>query len=274
MTENLCCLLKPDNIMFNVSHKRLLGLYLHYLYSMRRNPARIIEIMIWPGIEVVLFAILASSQLYQSQEGARVTLNILTGIVYWNCTARIIQETTAQFIDDFTSKNIQNLLLTPINLTELIMGITAASLTKILISLSVLFFAISFIYPSFLLAIGPHVFQWVILLEMVGVSLSLYAIAAICIFGERIGFIGWLLSTILQIFSLVFYERTALPPILQRVSYAAPSSYVFESIRSFPIQHQSLDLALWLIVGYIIVGAVCVSLAFHIAKRFGTFIKI
>ncbi len=260
--------------MFNFSPKRLLGLYLHYLYSMRRNPARIIEILIWPGIEVVLFAILASSQLDQSQVGATITLNILTGIVYWNCTARIIQETTAQFIDDFASKNIQSLLITPISLTELITGITAASLTKIIISLTVLGLILVLIYPSFVLTFGPQVFLWIILLELVGISLSLYAIAAICLFGERVGFIGWLLSTVLQIFSLVFYERTALPPVLQHISYAVPSSYVFESIRSYPAQYLSLDKAVWLIAGYTIAGAISVSLAFRVAKRFGTFTKI
>lgn len=275
MTENPFRLLGRGNIMYNFSLKRLSGLYLHYLYSMRRNPARIIEILIWPGIEVVLFAILASSQLDQSQEGARVTLNILTGIVYWNCTARVIQETTAQFIDDFTSKNIQSLLITPISLAELIVGITAASLTKIIISLTMLGLILAFIYPSFMLAAGPQIFLWVILLELVGVSLSLFAIAAICLFGERIGFVGWLLSTVLQIFSLVFYERSALPPVLQHISYAVPSSYIFESIRSYPaVPYLSLDWAAWLIVGYTIAGAISVSLAFRVAKHFGTFTKI
>ncbi len=278
MTENPFPRPGSKPIMHKFSLTRIVGLYLHYLYSMRRNPARIIEILIWPGIEVVLFAVLASSQHGKAPDSAGITLSILTGIVFWNCTARIIQETTAQFTDDFTSKNIQSLLITPIRLGELLVGITAASISKIILSLSALSILLRLIYPSFFDTFGPHVFLWVFQLELLGVALSYVSIAAVCMFGERVGFIGWMISTILQIFSLVFYERTALPPVLHEISYAVPSSYVFEAIRSYapgaPLFSQSQMLALLLSCGYAAVGIYFVTVAFRVAKHLGTFAKI
>lgn len=264
--------------MHKYSLTRIIGLYLHYLYSMRRNPARIIEILVWPGIEVVLFAVLASSRHAGGGEAANITMNILTGIVFWNCTARVIQETTAQFTDDFTSKNIQSLLITPVRLGEILIGVTAASLTKIVMSLSMLAALLLLVYPSFFISFGPHVFLWVFELELVGVALSYICIAAVCVFGERAGFVGWMVSTILQIFSLVFYERAALPPILGLFSYTVPSSYVFEAIRSYApgssVFSESLMLSLALSVAYAFVGTIIVSLAFRLAKHLGTFAKI
>ena len=264
--------------MHKFSLTRIAGLYLHYLYSVRRNPARIIEILVWPGIEVVLFAVLASSQHGKAPDSAGITLSILTGIVFWNCTARIIQETTAQLTDDFTSKNIQSLLITPIRLSELLIGITAASISKIILSLSALAIILNLIHPTFFDTFGPHVFLWVFQLELVGVALSYISIAAVCIFGERVGFIGWMISTVLQIFSLVFYERAALPPVLNLLSYAVPSSYIFEAIRSYIpgalLFSQPQVLALLLSVGYAALGIFFVSVAFRLAKHLGTFAKI
>lgn len=264
--------------MHNHSFARTLGLYLHYLHSMKRNPARIIEILVWPSIEVILFSVLASSQHGEGGGAASITLNILTGIVFWNCTARIIQETTAQFADDFTSKNIQSLLITPIRISELLISITAASISKIILSLTTLALILGLIYPSFFNTVGPHVFLWVLQLELVGVALSYISIAAICLFGERVGFIGWMISTILQIFSLVFYERTALPPVLETLSYAVPSSYIFVAIRSYTPQStvfsEAQAAAFGLSVIYTILGAVLVNIAFVWAKRLGTFAKL
>lgn len=264
--------------MHNYSLTRTLGLYLHYLHSMKRNPARIIEILVWPGIEVVLFSILASSQRGDLGDAARITLNILTGIVFWNCTARVIQETTAQFTDDFTSKNIQSLLITPIQTNELLVGITAASISKIVLSLTTLALVLNLIYPPFFHTIGPHVFLWVLQLELMGVALSYISVAVICLFGERVGFIGWLISAVLQIFSLVFYERSALPPILKTISYAVPSSYIFESIRTHTPHtaffSETQLIALSLNVIYVVFGALLANVAFMWAKRLGTFAKI
>lgn len=278
MTENPSAARGPNLTMHNYSLTRTLGLYLHYLRSMKRNPARIIEILVWPGIEVVLFSVLASSQHGGSGDAARVTLNILTGIVFWNCTARIIQETTAQFTDDFTSKNIQSLLITPIRTSELLVSITAASISKIVLSLTMLALMLGLIYPSFFNTVGPHVFLWVLQLELVGVALSYISIAAICLFGERVGFIGWMISTVLQIFSLVFYERSALPPVLETLSYAVPSSYIFETIRSYTPQSAIFSeaqlIAFGLSVAYTVLGALLVNTAFIWAKRLGTFAKI
>ncbi len=264
--------------MHKFSLTRIAGLYVHYLNSMRRNPARIIEILVWPGIEVVLFAVLASSQHGKAPDSASITLSILTGIVFWNCTARVIQETTAQFTDDFTSKNIQSLLITPIRLSELLIGITAASISKIILSLSALSVLLSLIYPSFFDTFGPHVFLWVLQLELVGVALSYVSIAAVSIFGERVGFMGWMISTVLQIFSLVFYERAALPPALRAISYAVPSSYIFEAIRSYapgtPVFSQPQAVTLFLSIGYAAAGIFFVAMAFRLAKHLGTFAKI
>lgn len=263
--------------MHNGSIRRIRGLYLHYLYSMRRNPARVIEMFVWPAFEIMLFGFLAANGKNMPAEAAVIGVTILTGVVYWNCTARVIQEAVAQFTDDFISKNIQGILVAPISVGELLIGITAASLTKIAISLTVLGGVLALIYPSFFSSLGAHALLWVFQLELVGVAFSYVALSAVFLFGERVSFSGWIISTVLQIFSLVFYERSALPGLLYTVSYAAPSSYIFESIRAYqygsPLVTNNQTTALALSVAYMMIGFGLVTISYNWARKIGTIIK-
>ena len=270
----------PDkySTMNRNSARRILGLYLHYLYSMKRNPARIIEILIWPVFEIILFGLLAASNTTSSTDTAHLTLILLTGVIYWNFTARIIQESVAQFIDDFLSKNIQNILIAPIAFPELLWGIILASMTKLVLSTLSLAAILLIVFPAFFATVGIASLVWVFLLGFFGVSLSLVAIALIFMFGERVSFAGWMISTIVQVFSLVFYKREALPGLLYVLSYAVPSSYVFESIREYRPGYFAMTGGLLipfaLSIGYFGIGFVLSRASYVWAQKTGALAKL
>lgn len=258
--------------------KKIIGLSLHYLFAMKRNPARIIEIFVWPGVEVLIFGLLAASQTERSPDSSHLALQILAGVTYWNCTARTIQESVAQFIDDFVSRNIQNIMIAPISLGQIIFSSIIASTIKLCISLLVLVTILFIIYPSFFSFAGAHAFIWVAQLELFGVALSLFAIGGIFLFGQRASFSGWLISAIIQVFSLVFYDRSALPEPLQSFSRLVPSSYIFETIRSLQhgvsIPRTTNFITLGLITAYLILGAIFISWAYKQSRKIGTLTKL
>jgi ABC-2 type transport system permease protein len=253
---------------------KLFGLYLHYLYAMKRNPARLIEILVWPSAEVLLFALLAASA--TSDGGpANLAVSILTGVIYWNSTARVVQESVAQFIDDFTSRNIQNLLIAPITIGDIVVSLVLASLTKMAISLIALGGILAVIYPSFFTSLGWHSFLWVLQLELFGIALSLLGVSAVLVFGDRASFAGWVLSTAVQIVSLVFYPRVALPEPLRAISYIIPSSYIFESIRSASTDGFSTDITGFILtIGYIAAASLIVRWAYSQSKKSGIITKL
>lgn len=257
---------------------RIGGMYFHYLHSMKRNPARLIEILVWPAFEVLLFSLLAGSNREGLTEVSRLTLSLLTGVVYWNSTARIIQEAVAQYIDDFASKNIQHIMLAPVSSIEIAISITAASLTKVLISLIVLGGIIFLIVPAFFSTVFWGSVWYVIQLELMGIAFSLFGISLVNLFGERASFSGWMMSTVLQLVSLPFYPRTALPEPLQTLSYAIPASFIFEDIRnqtaSGTLFSSSQIIAFGESLIYLIMGALLVSWSLRVARRTGIFSKL
>jgi len=260
------------------SFQRYIGLTIHYIHSMKRNPARLIEIIVWPSFELLLFGMLALSVGATNNTPLSLGIGILCGVVYWNFSARIIQETIAQFLDDAFSKNLQNLLITPFSLVELALSLLTSSVIKLCLSFVFLISILYLLIPTFFNSLSIYSVLWLSELVAFGSVLSLIALSLLFLFGIRFSFIGWLISTILQVFSCVFFERKILPPILQEISYTVPSSYIFESIHasvSYPHVRQEMSfIPIILIFLYLVCSIVFLHYAFEYARRHGTLINI
>jgi len=215
------------------SPSRCLALTKHFLYAMKRNPTRLIEILVWPAFEILLFSFLAVAVTHSEDQVLSTGLGIIAGLVFWNFFSRIVQETIAQFMDDVISKNMQNILVTPVTVYELLCGLSLASIIKMMISILFLSLLILGIYPSLFTLIGVVSLAWIAILVLYAISLSFVGVALIILFGTRLSFIGSLLSISIQVIACAFYPRTVLPPVLYQLSFLVPASYVFESIREF-----------------------------------------
>ncbi|MBP9814110.1 ABC transporter permease [Candidatus Woesebacteria bacterium] len=260
------------------SLSRCVALSLHYLQSMKRNPARFIEIIIWPSFELLLFGMLALSIHKTANASLATAINILTGVMYWNFSARVIQESVAQFLDDAFSKNIQNLFIAPFSLIELSLSLIISSIGKLCISFIFLLSITYAFFPAFYTALTAV--NGLLLLELIvfGASLSLFALSFIFIFGVRMSFIGWFISTILQVFSCVFFERDVLPGILHTMSYFVPSSYIFEAFRdvvTYPLVSQQIQpVIVGLLTLYMSLSIILLQYAFSYARRHALLTKI
>lgn len=262
--------------MFSIH--RFFALTTHYIYSMKRNPARFIEILVWPSFEVVLFGFLTQYMSTANNSTTALVTGILAGIVMWNFFGRIMQEAASQVLDDIFSRNFQNIFLSPITRAELIVSILAACILKLLLSITVLLALITVIYPPLLESIGFHMLIWMIHLISFGSALSLFVIGLILVFGERLSFVAWILSAVIQIFSGVVYERNVLPEAIRYVSYAIPSSYVFESVRTIAGGNVETWEWVWLsgglILMYGIVGSIFFNYCVHVSRASGRMVKL
>ncbi len=260
------------------SYHRCAALTLHFLYAMKRNPTRLIEILVWPTLEIVLFSFLALAVHQAENQVITVGLSILAGLVFWNFFSRIVQESIAQFMDDVISKNIQNILVTPVTLTELVAGLSIAAILKMIISIAFLSLLIFGLYPPLLVLIGTTSLIWIGILISYAIVLSLLGIALIMIFGTRLSFIGSLLSTGIQIFACAFYPRNILPPVLYQLSFLVPISYVFESIRNYllykTVYPTELLLAALSLFLTIVITIIIFKRAFGIARERASLTKI
>lgn len=269
----------PYSEKIRQSFRRIKSLTFHFLYTMKRNPTRIIEIVVWPSFEILLFTLLATSIEKTESTQIKTGLLILSGIIFWDFFSRIVQETISQFLDDANSKNIQNILITPIKHEELLASLSIASFLKMIISSVFLILIVLAIYPTILfMNITLTSFLWIALLIIYGVIISIFGISLILLFGQKVSFVGSFLSTFIQLFTCVFYSREVLIEPLKTISYAVAPSYVFEAMRKYIIfgENSPTNIYISLVITFVtgIIAMFIFKICYKQAKKNGSLTKI
>ncbi|MDO8591062.1 MAG: ABC transporter permease, partial [bacterium] len=88
-----------------------------------------------------------------------------------------------------------------------------------------------FFYHFNLFLFGFTLIPFVLNLLMFGAVLGLFTTAIILRYGTSAQVLAFGFIMLLQPFTAVFYPVSVLPPILQKVAYFFPSTYVFEGMR-------------------------------------------
>lgn len=192
---------------------------------------RIIDILLWPILELLMFGLLATSLQTQKNSALSGLSLLVIGLIFWYVFARMTAEIILQIGDDTLSRNLKNILASPINLWQLQIALVLAGFTKVFLNLFVLIVVGTFFFHLPIFPFGVMTFAYVFLLLSWGLSLGLFLAGLLFIFGDRVIMLSWAIAGILQPFSLVFYPRSALPPVMKIVTYFIPASYVFESMR-------------------------------------------
>lgn len=217
--------------------------------------------VVWPAFEVIIFLLLSlnirNSSPALSIEGLRISL----GVMYWIMLARIIQEAVAQLVEDFSSKNIRNIFTTPVTTIEMVLGLLASAVIKLLAPAITLGIILLCFQQHHLLSFAAVGIGWVLALVVFAGALAIAGIAIVFILGEKASFAGWMISIIIQIFSCVYYDRSVLPTPLNHISYFVPSSYIFEAIPTV-LNHRAIEIEIVLKTSLLIFSYYVGAIAF------------
>lgn len=211
---------------------RIKALVWHYLYTIKRNPSRLIDMFFWPVFDLVLWGFLT---IYLSKEKLGVsffTSMVLGALIFWSIFYRTVNEIPFQVLDDIWSHNLKNLLITPLTLGEFLVALVLASFIKLFLTLIVLLPVAFLLYAFNILSFGLMALLLFADLLLFCYALGVLIVGAILRFGNQIAFLSWITATLIQPLACVFYPRSVLPPLLKNLSYLMPPSYVFESLRS------------------------------------------
>lgn len=254
--------------------KALIG---HYLYSIKRNPSRLIDLFFWPVFDLMLWGFLTIYLTQQRGDLSFFTAMILGALIFWSIFYRVTNEVPFQVLDDVWSRNFKNLLITPLSINEFLTALFVASLIKVCLTLIVLLPAAFLLYSFNIFKLG---FVFILLFSNLLIfcfSFGMVIAACILRFGERLAFLSWITATLVQPLACVFYPRQILPLVLQKLSYLMPISYVFENLRRvlggqvFPLREYFISLGLNLF--YFFVSFLLFKFLYNWARKKGTLVK-
>jgi ABC-2 type transport system permease protein len=213
-----------------------------HAYVLARSPHRLFDVTLWPLVDVLLFGALATyvSSGSGASAGERAAGYLLAGIVLWHVVYQSQIAVSTGFLEETWSRNLLNLMVTPIREVEYVAGVAMFGMLKLCIGVGLLAIG-AFVFYSFdVSTLGFGVVPIAAVLLMVGWCISLLVIGIVLRFGTGAEALAWGVMFVVLPLSGVFYPVDALPTVLQPVSLALPTTHAFAALRGL-VDGNSLD---------------------------------
>lgn len=214
------------------SLRRLRGVYRRHYYLWMRNPEYFFDTFWQPVVDVLIWGFISHYLIRTGAELGAITSYFLGGIVLFAVLRRGQHEVTFSFLEEAWSRNLQNIMMTPVGLLEYFGASVAFGLLKLVFELSLMGALLALMFGFNVLAMGVGILPFALNLLITGWALGLLVNAAIIYFGRGLVALSWILVFVLQPFSCVFYPVSALPAWAQPIARSFPSTWVFEGMRA------------------------------------------
>ena len=269
-------LLPPSGVQ--ASLRRVVALVRRYVYLLRSSGVRLVELIYWPFLQMLTWGFLqkylASTQNPYAQ-GAGV---LIGAVLLWDILFRSKIGFSTTFIEEMWSRNLGNLLTSPLRPYDLVAALSLWSIIRLAVSMVPVAIAAFFIFGFNLLGLGLALAAFFCVLVLTSWSLGLISAGVILRYGLGAEELAWSLAFLLLPFCCVYYPVSALPDWLQPVALALPPTHVFEGMRSI-LLHNTFDVMdLWWALGlnaiYLAVGYATFSWFLGSARENGTLLQL
>jgi ABC-2 type transport system permease protein len=227
--------------MTGFSVSRVGAMVLRYTYLLRSSWPRSLEMAYWPTVQMLTWGFL---QTYLAQSGvaqnptAIAAGTLIGAVLLWDILLRGQQGFSFSFLEEMWSRNLANLLMSPLRPSEFVASMMAMSLIRLFVAMipvsvmAIIFF--NFNVWSLGLAFGAF-FAVLILFAW---SVGLFVSGMLMRFGLGAENLVWSLMFVVQPLGCVYYPVAVLPRWVQPLCWALPPTYVFEGLRAALIDHE------------------------------------
>jgi ABC-2 type transport system permease protein len=212
---------------------RVLAIAQRHWYVLRRSPHRLFDVLLWPVVDTLLFgsiAVFAASRALTS--GQQLIAYTLAGMVLWQVVYQAQISVSTGFLEETFSRNLLNLMATPLREWEHVAGMALFGLAKLLGGVGMVATLAWVAYAFDLTAMGFGLVPVAVLLLGVGWAIALFVIGLVLRFGSGAEALAWGVLFTLMPLSGVFYPVAALPAVLQPVASVLPTTHAFAAGRA------------------------------------------
>ena len=168
----------------------------------------------------------------QSGAGAKGAGFLLAGILLFHVVFQAEVSLATGFMEETWSRNLLNLLVTPLREGEYVAGVVLFGLAKLALGVSIVAIVALALFAFDVTDIGLALVPIVGLLLVVGWAVGLIVIGLILRVGQGAEILAWGLLAMLMPLSGIFYPVSALPGFLQPIGTALPTTHIFVAART------------------------------------------
>jgi ABC-2 type transport system permease protein len=228
--------ISPAGGMIALAPHRVAAMVLRYLYLLRSSWSRLLELIYWPAMQLFVWGFL---QFYVAQNSgffARATGVFIGAVLMWDILFRGQLGFSVSFLEEMWSRNLSNILISPLRPIEFVCALMIMSLIRLAIGMvPVTLLAIAF-FGFNLYALGLALAAFFANLILTSWAVGLLVAGVLLRNGMGAESLAWTLMFVIMPLTCVYYPVSVLPEWLQAVAWALPPTYVFEGMRALIMQ--------------------------------------
>ncbi len=206
-------------------------------YVLWRAPHRWFDIAFWPLMDVILWGSLGAYVARTTTGPHNATPYLIAGIMLFHILFQSQMAVGTGFLEETWSRNLLNVLTTPVTEFEYIAGTAIFGLFKVMFALATLSITAFGFFRFDLGTVGWSVVPIAAILTIVGWGVGIACIGIVLRFGQGAEILMWGGNYVLMAFSGVFNPVNALPGALQPVAKVLPSTHAFSALRAVLAGH-------------------------------------
>ena len=228
-----------------ISPARIGAMVARYWYLLRSSWPRLLDLVYWPAVQMLMWGFL---QLYISQNAgffARAGGTFIGAVLLWDILFRGQLGFSISFLEEMWSRNLANLMISPLRPIEFVIALMIMSLVRLAIGIiPVTLLAIAF-FGFNLFGLGFALAAFFVNLMLTSWAVGIFVSGLVLRNGLGAENMAWTIMFIFLPLTCVYYPVAVLPTWLQHVAWLLPPTYVFEGMRALLIEHVfRLDLML------------------------------
>jgi ABC-2 type transport system permease protein len=220
-----------------LSGQRIGAMIARYWYLLRSSWPRLLELIYWPAVQMLMWGFL---QLYIGENSgffARAGGAFIGAVLLWDILLRGQLGFSVSFLEEMWSRNLANLMISPLRPIEFVMALMVMSLVRLAIGMvPVSLLAIAF-FGFNLYGLGLALVAFFANLILTSWAVGIFVSGLVMRNGLGAESFAWTIMFLLMPLACVYYPVAVLPGWLQWIALALPPTYVFEGMRSLLIEH-------------------------------------
>src|SRR6266571_6959072 len=225
---------------------RVAAMVLRYVYLLRSSWTRLLELIYWPAVQLLVWGFL---QVYIAQNSgffARASGVFIAAVLMWDVLFRGQLGFSVAFLEEKWSRNLTNLMISPLRPIEFVCALMIMSLMRLAIGMvPVTFLAIAF-FGFNVYGLGLALAAFFVNLILTSWAVGIVVSGVLLRNGMGAESLAWTLMFVLMPVICVYYPVSVLPHWLQWLAWSLPPTYVFEGMRALLINHVfRADLMAW-----------------------------
>jgi ABC-2 type transport system permease protein len=218
------------------SVRRIKAMTRRYAILILGSGPRMLELMYWPMVQMIMWGFLqtylaGSASVFQNAAGL-----LIGSVLLWDILLRGQFGFSLSFLEEMWSRNLGNILMSPLRPNEYIIALMVISFIRLIIGIVPVILLAYLFFGFNLFGLGLPLGAFVANLIFFGWMIGLTANGVVIRYGMGAESFTWVAVFFFLPLCCVYYPLATLPWWLQPVSAALPPTHVFEGLRAIMIE--------------------------------------